>query len=540
MGARNLYGGFKIMSEHKLFQRLGRLLLLFLGLILLVSGCDKHEKKTNGQTNSKISESYYNSQNRLKKIHSIDSLTFMADRESELMTDQLSDSLLAVFYQQTGLLFYFKSAYEQASDYFIKSEHYFKKADMHGKAAGMLSNQAVLQELQGNYQEAINMYLESATYFSDAFDSLSLAKVYTNIAVVYQEMGFPDKSLSYNMMGLKIRKHKQDTLASATNLNNIGVLYDELYHQPDSALHYYQQAVTIYRRYNKLDKWGYALNNTARIHIEQKNNLLASKELTLAYALMDSIDNPDGKAKVLRNQGELSFAAMNNQNAMEAFKQAFLFFKKAKDKKSMLEVSELLSNIYLAGGNYHEATAYMEIRNQIKDSLMSAESKSIIAEMETRYQVREKNKAISLLELQDELNRRMIRHQVWLITLLGVIFLLILLVFLFNFNRNKLKQQQLRLELQNYLLQIKKMEIKINENKTSQITTTIETEFEEFDLTEREKEVLQMISRGYKNSEIAEKLFVSENTVKTHIKNIYIKLDVKNRVEALKRVKMVQ
>ena len=65
-------------------------------------------------------------------------------------------------------------------------------------------------------------------------------------------------------------------------------------------------------------------------------------------------------------------------------------------------------------------------------------------------------------------------------------------------------------------------------------------DFEEFDLTEREKEVLRMIAYGYKNSEIGEKLFVSENTIKTHIKNIYIKLDVKNRVEALKRVKMVQ
>ena len=206
----------------------------------------------------------------------------------------------------------------------------------------------------------------------------------------------------------------------------------------------------------------------------------------------------------------------------------------------MLEVSELLSKVYLTGGNYTKAIEYMKLGNQIKDSLVSIEDKSNIAEMETKYQVKEKNKAIKILELQRELNQRKIRYQIWLIGLLVIISTLIVLVFLFNYNRNKLKQQQLRLELQNYLLQIRKMQSEIIEAKIQEPQPNGIPDFEEFDLTEREKEVLRMIAYGYKNSEIGEKLFVSENTIKTHIKNIYIKLDVKNRVEALKRVKMVQ
>jgi DNA-binding NarL/FixJ family response regulator len=79
----------------------------------------------------------------------------------------------------------------------------------------------------------------------------------------------------------------------------------------------------------------------------------------------------------------------------------------------------------------------------------------------------------------------------------------------------------------------------ISENQSHIESNNPSPNFEEFDLTEREKEVLQLIAEGYKNTEIADKLFVSENTVKSHIKNIYIKLDVKNRVEALKRVKLV-
>jgi len=44
-----------------------------------------------------------------------------------------------------------------------------------------------------------------------------------------------------------------------------------------------------------------------------------------------------------------------------------------------------------------------------------------------------------------------------------------------------------------------------------------------------------MISHGYNNPEIAKKLFISINTVKYHVKNLYLKLDAKNRVEIINR-----
>lgn len=49
----------------------------------------------------------------------------------------------------------------------------------------------------------------------------------------------------------------------------------------------------------------------------------------------------------------------------------------------------------------------------------------------------------------------------------------------------------------------------------------------------REKEVLVLISKGCSNKAIAERLFISEKTVKTHLYNIYKKLDVSNRAEAV-------
>lgn len=56
-------------------------------------------------------------------------------------------------------------------------------------------------------------------------------------------------------------------------------------------------------------------------------------------------------------------------------------------------------------------------------------------------------------------------------------------------------------------------------------------------LTEREQEVLFLVAEGLKNREIAERLFVTLGTVKSHVNSIYGKLDVRNRVEAVARAR---
>ena len=56
-------------------------------------------------------------------------------------------------------------------------------------------------------------------------------------------------------------------------------------------------------------------------------------------------------------------------------------------------------------------------------------------------------------------------------------------------------------------------------------------------ISKREYEVLLLIAEGRSNREIADQLFVTESTIKTHVSNIFVKLDAKRRTEALVRAR---
>ena len=56
-------------------------------------------------------------------------------------------------------------------------------------------------------------------------------------------------------------------------------------------------------------------------------------------------------------------------------------------------------------------------------------------------------------------------------------------------------------------------------------------------ISKREYEVLELIALGLSNQEIAEKLFVSTSTVKTHVSNVLAKLDARRRTQAIQRAK---
>jgi len=77
-------------------------------------------------------------------------------------------------------------------------------------------------------------------------------------------------------------------------------------------------------------------------------------------------------------------------------------------------------------------------------------------------------------------------------------------------------------------------EVYVNRNGNFVLDTSLVSQLE---LSKRELEILSLLAQGHSNQEIATKLFVSLSTVKTHIQNLFEKLDVKRRTQAVEKAK---
>ncbi|MDA3781068.1 MAG: tetratricopeptide repeat protein, partial [Bacteroidales bacterium] len=437
-----------------------KLLLYCTITILLFISCNKSSETPDNKKESTIIQE---SIKVLETISPPDSLIYFAKQKEEKLQLLLSDSLLGKFREDLAVLFYKRSDFNTAKVYFIKSEESYRKANLPLQANQMLANRAVINDLTGDYKEAITIYIKVVDYFKQQNDSTSWASALGNIGAVYEEMGMADKAIHYDKLSLAINLDMGDTLRAATKYNNIGVAFSELKNIPDSAVYYYTKAYKIYKSKGHALYLALVASNLGMQHIMASNLELAEKYLNEAELVFDTLTNINGQGTNQRYYAELYNAQNNKHKAVEYFKKAMDAFKKTDDKKSLMETGNLLSNVYISMGNFSEATQMMQYANTLKDSLMNIDNLKIIADMESKYQLNEKNNTIEILQLEETLSKKQIRIQLVFISFLIIVFILLVLIYYFSVQKSKLKEKELRLELQNYILRIDKLQIAVDE-----------------------------------------------------------------------------
>ncbi len=77
-------------------------------------------------------------------------------------------------------------------------------------------------------------------------------------------------------------------------------------------------------------------------------------------------------------------------------------------------------------------------------------------------------------------------------------------------------------------------EVSVTRNENFILNTSLISQLK---LSKRELEILNLMAQGHSNEEIAAKIFVSLSTVKTHNQNLFAKLDVKRRTQAIEKAK---
>jgi DNA-binding CsgD family transcriptional regulator len=465
----------------------------------------------------------------------------------------------------------FKSNTQKAEEFGARSVEYFRKAGNAKEEVAALGSVIYLAKQAGNYEKALELsdkaieiarsikdtaqwanalnnkgnvlkdmfllspaieaYFDAYRLWQNKKDSSGLAIAYGSIANAYFFEGDFRKSLEYNFKKLPITNNSENLWETNKTMNNIALAYSNL-NKHDSALYYMQKSLNLAKKLNYPEGVANSYNNMASTFLKTENIDSALFYSSEAVSITEKI-NSSNLAKYELNKA-MAFEKQKKYNAALAIaRKAYSQAKEKNDNHTLRDASFLLNNIYFDLGQRDMAYPYLTEYIKLNDSITNMDYMRKVTRLDLQHKYEtEQRKAqyeIDMLAKQNQLKNERLR-KTWIV-LLAILLLSIAgasISFLIIKNKNH-RIEQMKLEIRNYLLNAEAKEKEgISENP-------LDTLIEKYGLTQREAEIMNLISTGIGNEEIANKLFVSKNTVKFHIKNIFIKLDVKNRVQAMQK-----
>ncbi|MEQ9300307.1 MAG: tetratricopeptide repeat protein [Cyclobacteriaceae bacterium] len=389
---------------------------------------------------------------------------------------------------------------------------------------------------QGKYELALVKFLEGRALYQKTKNQKGLATTLNAMAVIYGQFNEDyESALNTFKEALKINTDLGDTLAMARVMQNMGQIY-ELTQRFDSALFYLKASNSISRQFQDYRSLAVGSNLLGAVFFTLDE--LDSSEYHYEEAIRLDRQNQDSIGLIF-DFGMLSSTLIRKKDFEKAKYYAEEAYKRTKDLGVKFDAAKNLSLIYEAQGDIRKALSYQKEFKTLEDSVRSRDQRELVSELQAKYETTKKEAEIERLSLENGLkdaNLARSRNAQYAIGIGGALSIILLIVFFTLRHKKQLAEKQAQ-ELQYDALQKRYIEM-LNGPQTFALADDIEALNKKVvnPLTEREFETLTLGLKGKSNREIAEKLFVSESTVKFHLRNVYGKLGVANRKEALEYV----
>ncbi len=424
----------------------------------------------------------------------------------------------------------------------------------------------------GNYDLAISYYTRSLKIAIDEKDTIEVAIQYANLGSVYGILGDIKKAGNLYLEAYAINLERKDTAALSFGLRDMAALEAQLGH-PKKAILHYKESITLleisdgnpnslanrmgslgstYLEIGELDSAYYYLSFALDKH------LIANDSIRMAFRWVDFSNlynqqkeydksfNYAYKAQKyfkLKNLDQhlvlanLSMVKALNQlkkydEAIDLIEATIELCKKydlrISQKKAYLEYVDLLRKNH----HYEKALSAFSQYDLLKESLLNIENKKAISLIEIKYKVDKSALENEILVLENTIIKKEVDDANFqLITILIISLITVGFIITFYFLKSKRAiAERLAQDLQVEALKQRLLELQFkHEGAHASVNLSVINEDLPTPLTDREYEALQLSLKGHTNSEVAEELFVSINTVKFHLRNIYQKLGVNNK-----------
>ncbi len=434
--------------------------------------------------------------------------------------------------------------------------------------ANCLNRKGVNARYQHEYLKSTKFHKEAIEHYKKSWDIASYVKNLNSLGVSYRKMNLEEEALKYYYQALELSENLEDTKSIAIALNGIGNAFINL-EKYDDAKKYFELALNLEELNNNSRGMGYDYSNLGEVYMFKKQYDSSYAYHMKSLKIAEKLGYKDNVAIIYNTIGIMFQHKGEYETSLEYLNKALPVLTEFRSKrylsntltnigidqvhlkyhdKAEINIIEglriakgissreniilsykALSDLYNNSGHFKQALDAYEMMTIYKDSMFNFQSKNHIAAMQIKYDSEKKDERIKQLHLKNEIQKSGLITQ-----FLAIGLLLLLIIFFFFYNRLRLKNKSLEIKamrhkIEIYLQQISKLENSGNFNEKAK----------DYGLSSRETEVLNYIAKGLKNQEIADTMFVSLSTVKTHTKNIFEKLEVRNRIEAAQKAQVL-
>ncbi len=522
------------MNTYKIFNGYSFVKFIILFWIFIFS-THIHSQKTND-----LLQKFTNTKNdsiRIKtllqlsdefSLINLDSTLFYLQK-AVLIEKKHPNSLLNYKLQnRIGIVYSRKKESDSASYYFKHAITIAKKANLKEGEASTLFNLGTLYLNQRKFENALYQFYKAQNYFEELNKHKKVSQILNNIGITLQSQDRFQEALDYHKTNLLYKKKHNLTSKNAIIYSNMSTNFLSL-EKIDSSLFYAKLASISFKK-NK-DNYGLALveNKIGMVYQKQKKYKLSYKSYLNAIKLSKDVDINLTIEPLVDLANFLQNELEDNKNAKKYYLEAQKLANKIKDKYNLDRIYYGLGKLYKKDGEYKLAANYLSKRIELHDSIYTIERDQKVTDIIAKHEIKEKQQQINLLNEENNTKRQKLKIRNLMITSLFLVLISLLFFFYLLKQKSKQKLEKIENELQKYILQLNDLKNRPKINSKEFI--------DKYELTEREIEILDLLSKGMSYSVIGETIFISKNTVKYHLKNIYIKLDVKNRIEALNKIK---
>lgn len=442
-----------------------------------------------------------------------------------------------------GLALIAKGLAHDYNNHFDSALLYYQQAFELGIANGddevsskAIFNQGVVHFYSGKMELAIDKYQEADAYFKSIDDRIMQAKVQNNLALIYRRTQQLDMAKIAFQNAIELygqpTGYSVNVFSPLTNLSAMHVLLEEY----DSAIltarktmdiakklnnenFYVLSLVNIGQPFTKLDEWDSAF----RYYSEAEKYLDESSPYAMRFYV------PTGLASYYLNRNEFK----KSKPYMDQLKA--LGVPKNTDAEHTYRL--MWAKYYKGVGDFKNSLEQLEIAKGLKDQLVDQDLLRKTTRLEQLYKKQQRELEIEKLQAQNTsktllIEKTQLKYQLLIVIVVLSLLLSVMAILYFLQKQKKARVEQqllheeidsLRLKISSISSDLKLDKVEISRNEEGSLLTS---------LTEREIDILQIAVTNKTNAEIADEVCLSINTVKYHLKNIYVKLGVSSRLEA--------